>query len=165
MKAVLKDGIVFVDGKEVVVPSGVEFWLKHQPEGTEAFVKEEDVHFGKMVWNAFIYTKTGNIRLVLNKYGVPTPIVRRNEKGFISERTTAQLYNPEKGDIVIGIDWGHGQDGKTVFEYRKDGSKVPYDFGIYIGVLSSELSNWLTPKYGRQSAFLDDYITRLTLIV
>lgn len=128
MEAIIREGKIQVNGRDAIIPSGAERWLLNNPEKS-AFVKAEQVLFGSKIWNQATYTRTGWRRAVIGPNGDKTPIVDQRDWGYKSERSTAQIYTDT--DIIIGIDWGHGEDGLTVFEYSPDGENLgPYNYRV-----------------------------------
>lgn len=128
-KARLIAGKVTVDGRQAVVPIITEVWLRKRNEGTVAFVANKDVHFGEAIKNGEALSKTGYRRVVIDKNGRLTPIVRMSTVGYMPDRGSYQLKR--EGDIVLSIYWGHGSDPAVVYEKDKDGiHDIEYDHRI-----------------------------------
>jgi hypothetical protein len=141
---------VVVDGQLAIIPAAAERWLRNQPQGKEAYVKE--FHYGTKVPNGEACTKTGFSQIVIGQNGQPTLVVGRVTHGYMPERHTYQVCNP--GDIILGIFWGHGDDPTIVWEIKDPNNKydkVPYDYRMK---LSPVVSQWLQPR-SRGESYLE----------
>jgi hypothetical protein len=127
MEIILMDGkTVKKDGTPVIVPHGVETWLKCNQKSV-AFVKYDNVFEGVEVKNGNCFTNTGFRKIVFDKSGKVKPVVRKYIKGPQAERCTSQAF--EKDDFLLLVEWGHGEDGLTIFEKSDpDCPKFPYNF-------------------------------------
>lgn len=144
-KAFIKNGILFVNGRCAVIPHVSETWLRNQPEGTEAFVKDELVSYGVKVKNGEAFSNTGYADIVLTKEGIVKPVIGYVHKGYMPDRHSYQCYESE--DICLRVIWGHGDDPKVIWEcvpLPNGQSEVkPWDYRIPLPMMAIE---WLTQK-------------------
>jgi hypothetical protein len=144
-----KQNQVVVNGQLAIIPATAEMWLRNQPQGKEAYVKE--FHYGTKVPNGEACTKTGYAQIVIGQNGLPKPVVGRISHGYMPERHTYQVFNP--GDIILSIFWGHGDDPSIVWEIKDPNNKydkVPYDYRVE---LSQVAIDWLRPRQRGESYF------------
>lgn len=127
----VKDQGITVDGMPAIIPSGAERWLMSKVNNGEdavAFVKETDVHFGYPIYSGETFTRTGRKNIVIDKNGNTKPIIRNNTYGYQSGHNSLQAYCPWDGDIILFIEWGHGEDGNTIYELK---SHDEYEYYVY----------------------------------
>jgi hypothetical protein len=145
-----KENQVVVDGQLAVIPQAAERWLRNQPQGTEAFVKQ--FHYGTKVPNGEACTKTGYAQIVIGQNNRPTPVVGRICHGYMPDRYTYQVWNP--GEIILSVYWGHGEDPTIVWELKDPNNKydrIPYDFRAELSQIAID---WLQPR-SRGESYLE----------